>query len=111
MGAVVPGAQITLVDQQAKKTFLIKSNEDGAFTQALPPATYEVSIVSAPFKLLRMGELKVRSGGAIFVEATLLFDSVNVTVGIIAVAPMIDTSTSGIKTSFDTKMIEKLPIH
>ncbi|HXT61460.1 MAG TPA: carboxypeptidase-like regulatory domain-containing protein [Pyrinomonadaceae bacterium] len=111
VGAVIPGAQITLIDQQAKKTFRIESNDDGAFTQALSPGTYEVSIVSPRFKLLTIGELKVRSGEAIFVEATLLFDSVNVTVGIIEFAPMIDTSTSGTKTSFDTKMIEKLPIH
>ena len=112
MGAVISGAQVTLVDEQTKKTYRVQSNDDGAFTQSLSPGTYQVLIESAAFQQLKIAKLKVSSGEVALVEATLLSKlETTVTVGIIVLKPMIDTSTSGTKTSFDTKMIEKLPIH
>ena len=112
VGAVITGANISLIDHQANKTYQIKSNDDGAFTQALTPGTYEVLIESPGFQPLKIAKLKVSSGEVTFVEATLLSKlETTVTVGIIVLEPMIDTSTSGIKTSFKPKMIEKLPIH
>ena len=108
IGAVVPGARITIVDRQTKKSYELKSNDEGQFSQSLSPGTYTVTIDLANFKKLKL-EVNTRLGETKVVEATLLPAGEYATVGIIAVTPMIDTSTSEIKTVFDSKTIERLP--
>ena len=109
-GAVVAGAKIAIVDRQTNSKHSTKSNDEGVFTQNLSPGTYDILIESPGFKPLKIAELKVRAGANTIVDATLLVASEWVTVGIlIGDTPLIDTSSSEIKTVIDAKTIQSLP--
>jgi len=110
MGAVVPGAKITIADRQTRKSYELKSNDDGQFNQNLSPGTYTVTIQTAGFKEIKI-EINTRPGETKVVEATLLPEGEYAIVGILGYTPMIDTTTSEIKTVIDAKTIERLPIH
>lgn len=110
VGAVVPGAKITIVDRQTKKSYVFKSDDEGKFSLSLSPGTYTVRIELASFKELKV-EVNTRLGETKIVEATLLPAGEYVTIGIIADTPLIDTSSSEIKTVIDAKTIQRLPIH
>jgi Carboxypeptidase regulatory-like domain len=110
MGAVVPGAGITLID--AKKKILETSSDAAGHFEfaAVAPGTYELAVKSAGFKYLAMENLRVAAKETVKFEAVLLLDGATTTVGIL-VLPVhaFDTSKPGTMTiSGDT--LRKLPI-
>jgi len=109
MTAVVAGAKITIVDQQSKKSYQLKSNDNGQFDQDLAPGNYTVTFESPGFKELKI-EISTRLGETKVVEATFLPAGEYAIVGILGALPLLDTTTSEIKTVIDAKKIERLPI-
>jgi len=108
-GAVIAGADIRIVDRQAHKTYRLRSDDEGRFTQrGLPAANYEVVIEYQGFKRLNLSSVKVTRGQIAVLEAILLVSEETVTVGVIALPSLIDT-TPGVKTVITGDMIRKIP--
>ena len=109
-GAVVAGAKVTILDFKTNQKYSTTTNDEGAFARNLSPGTYDVSIYSPGFKRLTIRAVKVGAGETKLIDAILLVtDGTVQLLGVIADSPLLDFSTSEIKTVFDSKTIERLP--
>jgi len=110
MGAVVASAKITITNQKTRESQETKSNNEGRFLMAgLAAGTYHLTIISPGFKRLEVTDVTLAAKEAVSLETALLADETTVTIGIIADAPLIDTSTPG-TTIFRGDVIRRLPI-
>ena len=112
-GALVAGADITLVDVKSNKSIEVKSADDGSFSISnVAPGVYQLLVKSVGFKNLELNDLKVSAKETSNLEAILLAAKpvTEVLVGIVADTSLIDTSSSTIKTTINEKMIRSLPI-
>jgi hypothetical protein len=111
MGATIPGARITISSDKNAPISETKSDTDGSFKiSGLPAGSYRLKVQAAPFKSLAITDIKLTSKESIKVDATLLFDQVTVTVGIIGGQELLDTTPVN-KTLFSEDLIHRLPIH
>ena len=108
MGAVIVGADVSIVDRSSDKTYRLRSDDDGRFTQSgLPPANYEVVVDYPGFKRLKVSKLKIAANQISVLEATLLLDGKTETVGILMAEPsLIDTNGT---TVISGDLIRRLP--
>jgi hypothetical protein len=111
VGAVIPGATVTLVDEQTNKRLTITSTDEGAFQfTKLATGEYSLEIKAVGFKPFKKEHLVVNSNEALQATATLQFDTeMTVTVGIL----MEDTTlieSGGGTTVINVDMIKKLPL-
>ena len=111
-GAVVAGAEITLVDVKLNKSIEVKSADDGSFSLSnVAPGVYQLVVKSTGFKNLVLNDLKVSPKETANVEAILLAAELGeVLVGILADTSLISTSSSHTTTTISEKMIRSLPI-
>ena len=109
-GAVVPGAEIKIVDHNEKSQTL-RSNDEGRFSlSGLAPGIYQVLIDAPGFLQLKVAELKLAAGTTAVVEATLLINGAWATTGIVSVEPplprLLDTPNM---TIFKGDQIQRIP--
>ena len=112
-GAVIAGAGITLSDVKSKRVHEVKSADDGRFFLSnIAPGVYQLVVTTPNFQNLLLPDLSVAGKETVNVEAILLLKlpDKEILVGVIAYEPMIDESSSHIKTTFSEKMIRSLPI-
>lgn len=111
MGAMVPDAKISIVDQKTKTSHATQSNNDGHFVvSALAPGAYDIAIEASGFKRLEVKNLVLGIKEAVSIELILEFDSTTVTVGLLMDMPSIDTSTPG-TIIIPGEILRKLPIN
>jgi hypothetical protein len=110
-GAVVPGAEITLVDVKSTKSSEVKSADDGSFLISnVAPGVYQLVIKLTGFKDLELKDLIVSEKETTSLEAILLPGQAIQLMGVVAYTPMIDESSSHIATTIGERMIRSLPI-
>lgn len=110
-GAVIPGAEINLIDVKLMKSVEVKSGDDGRFLISnVAPGVYELVLKSTGFKDLVLKDLKISAHETANIETILIATQVEVLVGILADSSLIDTSSSHITTTISEKMIRSLPI-
>ncbi|MBV8114175.1 MAG: TonB-dependent receptor [Silvibacterium sp.] len=111
--AVVPQAQITVVQTTTNATFKTLSAADGLFTiHDLPIGDYTLTVTGAGFSPLTVRNLHVTSGvtanaGALKLAVGASTESVTVE----SAAPILETSEAQVSTSFDSKAIQSLPLN
>ena len=111
-GAVVPGAQVTIVNQGTGGKVETSTNNQGGFSMAgLASGAYEVTITREGFtkfieKDLFVGPTVVRS-----VKATLSPGSVTTAVTVEASAASVQTSTSTVSNYVAQQQIQELPLN
>lgn len=108
IGAVLPGAGVTLVDVSSKKSRQVKSDDEGRFKFSdVAPGSYQLEVNTAGFKNLILKKLRIAAKETVIIEATQLVDGEFVTVGILVDQSF--ESGNGV-TIINRKMIESLPI-
>jgi Carboxypeptidase regulatory-like domain len=112
-GATIPGAVITVTSNEKNgPTIETKSDADGSFKVAtLPAGSYQLKVVVASFKSLVISDIKLAKKEFIRFDATLLFDHVTVTIGILGGPELLNTTTPTNKIIFNEDLIHRLPIH
>ena len=109
MGALIPGANITLTDEQSKKQLTATSAEDGKFKiSGLTTATYLLEIEAQGFKPYRQKHLELNAKEVVQVDATLQFSGEIVTVGVLVDTPEIESSNGTIRITGE--YLKKLPL-
>jgi 5-hydroxyisourate hydrolase-like protein (transthyretin family) len=102
-GAVVSGAQVALVKQDGKKKMKQKmgtTDSNGRlFLAGLPTGKYELEVSFQGFKTFQH-TLQVREDKLESIKLALQLSDSGVMVGVIAEAPMIETSESAVTTTF-----------
>ncbi len=94
-GAVIPGAAITIVNDETNAAMQRTTNERGYFEAALLNAgAYQVSAQATGFKKAVRSGLQLSVAGRLDLEFTLELGQVNESVEVRADAPLLDTTTA-----------------
>ncbi len=97
-GAVIPGAQLTLLDKATNLSLSATSNDEGVYNfNALPPSRFKLTVVASGFQTRVIDDLTLIPGqpNAFDVELKVGAAAETVTVNAVAV-PNLDTATASI---------------
>ena len=110
-GAIVPGADIQLVNVDTSDTRTAVSNELGNFTfLQLPLGTYRLEASLGGFKAFRRAGIIVETGRSLAVPVRLEVGDVTETVEVVAGTPLLDTVTSSLGSVMEERNIATLPL-
>lgn len=111
-GAVVPGATITVTDEEKGVSVKTQSNATGDYTvQHLIPDTYDVTVENTGFKTYEQKGNKLFADNTLKIDAALTTGGASTTVEVNADAvPQLKTDRADVSTSFTAEDIETLPI-
>ena len=113
-GAVVPGAEVKLVDTKRNTTYETKTNDLGAyvFTNVLPGPGYEVTFSKEGFETLKIGDVYLAVGATHTQNAQFKVGAGTETVEVsgAASAVTLDTTDTTIGNNFDIREVHDLPV-
>jgi hypothetical protein len=109
-GAVIPGAQITVVNDDTGVTLDSYTNLEGSYrVGSLVPGRYRVTVTLAGFNPT-VRQVAVEVGQTVAVDLTLDVAGQTEAVTVVAGAPLIDTQTSTIGQVVSREMLAALPL-
>jgi hypothetical protein len=110
-GAVVPGAQVRLINTETGVVQKTASNQTGDYQFLIvPPGVYAVEVESRGFKLFRRDGIIVEVNRSLAVPATLSVGAVTETVEVTGGTPLLEPNTSALGTVIDTRKVADLPM-
>lgn len=111
-GAVVPGAKLTLVENQTNDTFSASTNNSGDYTFVnLPVGVYTLSISRSGYATKVYSAVVVQVNEVTDLTAQLTVGSTTETVHVAGqTSPVLQTTSNEISTPIDMKQIQDLPI-
>jgi hypothetical protein len=112
-GAIVPGAQITVVSDSTGTKFQVKTNAEGFFQISnVPVGTYTVTIMATGFGTDTVRQVQVAAGSTTPVgKRTLSLGAASQTVQVEGGgAELMNTETAQGETVFTTEQLENLPV-
>ena len=109
-GAVIPRAEVTVVNVETNATTRTASNDTGHFeVNLLNPGAYQVTVEMAGFKRAVRSGLTLSVAGKLDIEIRLEVGGVTETVEVTASAPLLDTTTASGGRVIDQQQIMQLP--
>ncbi|HEX6802471.1 MAG TPA: TonB-dependent receptor [Terriglobales bacterium] len=109
-GAVVPGATVTLTNQETGQALTATTNGSGVYNfNALPPSTYTVKVEKTGFKQKVLEGVKVIAEQANAVNVTLDVGQMSENVTVTDATPLIDTETANTSGTVSAVEYQKLP--
>jgi hypothetical protein len=111
-GAAIADSTVLIANQDTGISFTQKSDATGHFVfLSLPPGTYQITIQKAGFKTDVSSDVLVQVGTTTNLQRQLLVGAQEIKVSVVAEAPLIDTSQSGLSAVVDQKSISSLPLN
>jgi trimeric autotransporter adhesin len=109
-GALVPGAAVTVTNQDTNVDTALVTTEAGLFTAPyLPAGTYSVTVSIDGFAPFKQTGIVLETGQIVRVLAELKMSNVTETVEVAAVAAQLKTDSSTVDGAVGAKMIDTLP--
>lgn len=111
-GAAVPGATVTVTDENKGTSVTVKSNESGTYTvEHMIPDLYTVKVEMTGFKSFETNHLQVLADTSPKVDVALQAGGASETVNVNANAiPQLKTDRADVAQVFDQKQVADLPI-
>lgn len=111
-GAIVSGATVTLTQEATGQAHTMTTSPAGTFTFLdLQPGRYDLNVRAEGFKAYSQTGITVQVGHAVTTNVTMDLGSVTESVNIVAEAPLVDTQTSTVQHTVDSKRISELPLN
>jgi hypothetical protein len=111
-GSVIPGAQITVLDQGTKAERAVVSNAQGYFVvPALQPSTYDVAVSAPGFSNFSHKDVVVLTDQSLTLDIKMTIGQSIQTVSVETNALQVDTSTSTLSQVVEQKRILDLPLN
>jgi Carboxypeptidase regulatory-like domain len=111
-GAVVAGATVTLLDQALGQTRNITSDAGGHFQfTGLVAGQYQLSVEKPGFETAKSDPIQVTIGATARYDMKLALGSVNESITVTSVAPLLDTSHASIDVDVSQKQMQQLPLN
>jgi hypothetical protein len=111
-GAVVPGAQITVVNTATNFTFTTQTNEQGIYrVQSLQPGSYRVTLQAQGFKTVVRENVDLRTGDTLALDSRLEVGALAEQIEVTGRPPLLETETSATGTAVEGTTLYKLPIY
>jgi hypothetical protein len=109
-GAVVPGADVVIKNNETGAEFKLRSGDDGAFTlPSLPVATYTITVTSQGFKQTVITEVKTIVGETVTVEAKLEAGAMTESVTVTGGAEVLNKESTTVGSTITGRQITDLP--
>lgn len=110
-GAVIPAAQVRVVQVGTNATWTLEANQVGRyFLPNLPLGSYRVTVRKDGFNSATSETIEIRSQTTVRLDITLQVGAVAQNVEVAANAPLIDTASTTRADSISTKLIDDLPV-
>ena len=110
-GAIVPGAAVTLTNQDTNATTKVKSGDQGEYElPLLPPGTYRLEVMEPGFKTFAARDILIRAREVRRVDAALAVGGADSEVTVVAGAATIATEGGSISAGFDNKQFVDSPL-
>ncbi len=107
----LPGATVTVIDDQSKKERTVTASGDGAFTvPQLDPGTYTVTVKVNGFKTFTATDVKIDANREYSLSPVLEIGGVNENVTVVAGADVINSSNGDLSTSVSPQQVKSLPL-
>ncbi len=109
---LLPGATVTITDNQTNKTLTATTNEDGGYSfEQLTFGVYTLRVTADGFKTFIATELKIDANRVVTRNATLELGDVSAEVTIQAGAEIINADNAELSTTVDPQRILDLPLN
>lgn len=110
VGAVVPNAQIAILNPVTGQTFNTTTNSQGEFTvPSVPAAIYRVTITSTGFRTAILNDVKVDAAVPTTVNVKLEVGSLTETIEVSATAEVIQSATATVSSTLVGRQLVELP--
>lgn len=110
-GGVLPGVTITLRGEGVPGTPTTVSTETGAFRfPLLPPGKYELEYMLEGFATLKQEALTIAVGQTADITTTMKVSTLNESVTVTGDAPVVNTVTAEVSTSYNREFVENAPV-
>jgi hypothetical protein len=111
-GAVIAGAEVTLTHVATSVSRRMTASSEGYYAFLdLTPGTYNLTATARGFKTFSQSGITVQVGRAVTVNISLELGSVSESVTVTGEAALVNTQTSTIQQTVDTKRITELPLN
>ncbi|HKF56835.1 MAG TPA: carboxypeptidase-like regulatory domain-containing protein, partial [Blastocatellia bacterium] len=110
--ALLPGTRLILTDNDTGVSREGTTLSSGAFTfEALPPATYHLSVEHTGFSIINYDRIVVTAGVATPLNVVLKVGTTSQEVNVTSVnGPIIETTSNQLSTSIDLNQVNNLPV-
>jgi len=109
--AMVPGAHVTLRNVATNITTTAESNTAGIYVfPALNPGTYEMTFEKQGLRTRKVSDIPLSTGLTATIDALLEVGSVSEAVQVQASAVQLETQTSGLSGTVETRRVVELPL-
>ncbi len=110
-GAVIPGAQVTLINTGTGVQTATKANPAGEYLfEFLPPGTYKIEVHSAGFKTFARENVTLDLARQLRIDVPLEPGQITETVNVSGEAPLVETENGGLGTTVQNQMVTELPL-
>ena len=111
-GATIADSTVLIANQGTGISFTQKSDSTGHFVfLTLPPGPYQVTIQKAGFKTDVSSDVLVKVGTTTNLQRQLVVGASETKISVVAEAPLVDTSQSGLSAVVDQSSISSLPLN
>lgn len=109
-GGVLPGATVTVSGPALIQPRVVTTSETGAYrVPELPVGTYNVTFELPGFRSVQFAEVRITIGFRAQINGELELSSIQETVTVTGESPLIDTKSTGTRSSFDLESLQNLP--
>jgi len=111
-GSVVPGASVSIENQNTGASFAAKTNGEGNFiAPVLPIGVYRVTASAIGFKTRTVEGLVLRVSDRLRVDVTLEPGSINERVTVTGESPLVESASSTLGGMVNTQQLQSLPLN
>jgi Carboxypeptidase regulatory-like domain/TonB dependent receptor-like, beta-barrel/TonB-dependent Receptor Plug Domain len=112
LGRVIPGAEITVVNDATRVQSYTKTNGDGVYVVPnLPPGSYRLQVTKFGFKTLIKPDITLNVQDALAINFTLPVGAVAETVTVEGGAPLVNTGSGSVSTVIGQNLVQNLPLN
>jgi hypothetical protein len=110
-GGVLPGAAVTVVNQETGLTRSVVTGERGSYrVSELPPGRYTVKIELSGFASVERQDIVLALGGNVTLNIDLKVAAVQESVVVTGQSPLIETSQKSLETNISPAEVDDLPV-
>jgi hypothetical protein len=110
-GAVIPGAQVRVINEATGAVVEALSNEQGLYrASSLAPGSYRVEVTMEGFDRLVRGPVVAEVGQVLALDLTLQVGKNSQTVTVTEAAPLVESQSSNVSQLVSQKMLVGLPL-
>ncbi len=111
-GAIVADAQVECLNPETDQRVVALTNKDGLFRfPDLPVGPYELKISRAGFEVLVRRGIQLYTGQSLDLNLTLTVGQISQSVEVSTSVPLVQTTSSDLKTTVDSRQMSDLPLN